>query len=41
MEDDEEGMLAEAGENRIGSNILAAFKRRISDMFDERGADME
>ncbi|MBN1953243.1 MAG: cell division protein FtsA [Bacteroidales bacterium] len=40
-EEEKEGMLAEAGENRVGSNILAAFKRRISDMFDERGADME
>jgi hypothetical protein len=34
-------MLAEAGENRVGSSIIAAFKRRITDIFEEKGADME
>jgi cell division protein FtsA len=36
-----EAMLAEAGENRIGSSIIAAFKKRITDIFEERGADMD
>jgi cell division protein FtsA len=40
-EADPEGMLAEAGENRVGSSILAAFKKRITDIFEEKGADME
>ncbi len=38
---EKEAMLAEAGENRIGSSIIAAFKKRITDIFEERGADME
>jgi len=38
---DREGMLAEAGENRVGSSIIAAFKKRITDIFEEKGADME
>ena len=37
----EEEILAEAGENRIGSGIIAAFKKRITDIFEEKGADME
>lgn len=40
-EDEEEAILAEADENRIGSGIIAAFKRRITDIFEEKGADME
>ena len=36
-----EAMLAKAGENRIGSSIIAAFKKRITDIFEERGADMD
>jgi cell division protein FtsA len=40
-EEDEDAMLAEAGENRVGSSIIAAFKRRITDIFEEKGADME
>lgn len=40
-EDEREAILAEADENRVGSNIIAAFKRRITDIFEEKGADME
>jgi cell division protein FtsA len=40
-EEDEEAIMAEADENRIGSGIIAAFKRRITDIFEEKGADME
>ena len=40
-EAEREAMLAEAGENRIGSSIIAAFKKRITDIFEEKGADME
>ncbi len=40
-EAEHEEMLAEAGENRIGSGIIAAFKKRITDIFEEKGADME
>jgi cell division protein FtsA len=41
FEDEEEGMLAEAGENRVGNSIIAAFKKRITDIFEEKGANME
>jgi cell division protein FtsA len=40
-EEEKEAILAEADENRIGSGIIAAFKRRITDIFEEKGADME
>ncbi len=40
-ETEEEDMLSEAEENRIGSGIIAAFKKRITDIFEEKGADME
>lgn len=40
-EAEEEAMLAEAGENRVGSSIIAAFKKRITDIFEEKGADMD
>jgi cell division protein FtsA len=38
---EEEDMLVEAEENRVGSGIIAAFKKRITDIFEEKGADME
>ncbi len=38
---EEEDMLIEAEENRVGSGIIAAFKKRITDIFEEKGADME
>lgn len=38
---EEEEMLVEAEENRVGSGIIAAFKKRITDIFEEKGADME
>lgn len=41
QEFDEEDMLIEAEENRVGSGIIAAFKKRITDIFEEKGADME
>jgi cell division protein FtsA len=40
-EDDTEAMLAEAGENRVGSSIIAAFKKKITDIFEEKGANMD
>ncbi len=40
-EDDKEAMLAEADENRVGSSIIAAFKKRITDIFEEKGANMD
>lgn len=36
-----EAIIAEADENRVGSGIIAAFKKRITDIFEEKGADME
>jgi cell division protein FtsA len=41
LEEEREAILAEADENRVGSGIIAAFKRRITDIFEEKGADME
>ncbi len=38
---EEDDMLVEAEENRVGSGIIAAFKKRITDIFEEKGADME
>jgi cell division protein FtsA len=40
-EDDTDAMLAEAGENRVGSSIIAAFKKKITDIFEEKGANMD
>lgn len=40
-EEEREAILAEADENRVGSGIIAAFKKRITDIFEEKGADME
>jgi cell division protein FtsA len=40
-EEERDAILAEADENRVGSGIIAAFKRRITDIFEEKGADME
>lgn len=40
-EQEEEAILAEADENRVGSSIISAFKKRITDIFEEKGADME
>jgi cell division protein FtsA len=41
MEDETEAMLAEADENRVGSSIIAAFKKKITDIFEEKGANMD
>jgi cell division protein FtsA len=40
-EAEHEAIMTEAEENRIGSGIIAAFKKRITDIFEEKGADME
>jgi hypothetical protein len=40
-DDDTEAMLAEADENRVGSSIIAAFKKKITDIFEEKGANMD
>jgi cell division protein FtsA len=40
-EEDTEAMLAEADENRVGSSIIAAFKKKITDIFEEKGANMD
>lgn len=40
-EDNTEAMLAEADENRVGSSIIAAFKKKITDIFEEKGANMD
>jgi cell division protein FtsA len=41
IEDETEAMLAEADENRVGSSIIAAFKKKITDIFEEKGANMD
>lgn len=40
-DEEKEAILTEADENRVGSGIIAAFKKRITDIFEEKGADME
>jgi cell division protein FtsA len=40
-EEDTDAMLTEAGENRVGSSIIAAFKKKITDIFEEKGANMD
>ena len=38
---EDEELLVEAEENRVGNGIIDAFKKRITDIFEEKGADME
>jgi len=38
---DTDDMIAEAEENRVGSSIIAAFKKKITDIFEEKGANMD